>query len=139
MECEQITKLIAAKRQMNEAIRLFFERRDGVSIHTLAAAAAQILSDLCGSRGILSPVRGAGVIREDRRKEWLAALKKAENFFKHADRDPEEALKFRPGLTEGILLDCAYLYACLTRRQTYEGAVFQSWFFLKYPAWFKRG
>jgi hypothetical protein len=32
-----------AERQMNESIRLFFERRDSVVVHTLAAASDQVV------------------------------------------------------------------------------------------------
>jgi len=130
---KRITKLEAAKRQMDEAIRLFFERRDCVATHSLASAAAQVLSDLCDAKGIPSPIRGAGVIKEKHRKEWLSRLKAAENFFKHGDRDSEGTLEFRPKQTEGMLFDATYMYASLTKRQTYAGAVFQSWFFLKHP------
>lgn len=133
MDRERVTKLGAAKRQMNEAIRLFFERRDCVSPHTLASAAAQVLCDLGRAKGVASPMRGGGLIREDRRKEWSQALKKAENFFKHGDRDPDAVLEFKASQTEFTLFDATYMYASLTGRQTYEGLVFQSWFILKHP------
>jgi len=34
-----ITKLEAARRHLDQAIRLFFEERDALSIHTLVSAA----------------------------------------------------------------------------------------------------
>ncbi len=132
-EKENITKIDAAKRQMNEAIRLFFERRDSISIHTLAAAAAQILADLCKAKGVFSPLRGADLIRKERRKEWLRALKASENFFKHARRDPDAMHEFNMGLTEGILFDAAQMYGALTGRHTYAAGVFQLWLFVKDP------
>ncbi len=133
MKHEPVTKLEAARRQMNQAVHLFFERRDSVSVHTLASAAAQILSDLCAAKGLFSPIRGAGIIREDRRREWLAALKKAENFFKHADRDADASLEFNADITEGTLFDSTYMYLALTGKRTYESAIFESWLFQKHP------
>ena len=130
---EIVTKLDAAKRQMHEAIRLLFEGRDPVSIHTLAAAAAQVLADLCNSRGVGMPLRNGDRIREERRREWLQAMKASENFFKHADRDPDESHDFNREATHFVLLDAVTMYAALTSRFTDEAGVFQSWFFLKYP------
>lgn len=42
----KISKLDAAKRQLETAIRLYFNSADPVSIHTLACAAHSIISDL---------------------------------------------------------------------------------------------
>jgi hypothetical protein len=133
MQKENLSKLDVAKRQMNEAIRLFFESRDTVSIHTLAAAANQVLTDLCNSQGVGTPMRDGKRIKESRRKEWRKAMKAAENFFKHADHDPDRMYGFNAKLTEFVLLDSAVMYSALTGRGTYEAIVFQSWYFLKYP------
>ena len=40
-----VTKIGAARSQLIEAIHLFFEDRDPVSIHTLVGASLQILND----------------------------------------------------------------------------------------------
>jgi hypothetical protein len=42
----KISKLEAARRQVETAIRIYFANGDPVSIHTLAAASLQILVDL---------------------------------------------------------------------------------------------
>ena len=46
-----ITKLAAAKRQLQAAIRLFFMEEDELSIHTIASAVYVILRDLKRRRG----------------------------------------------------------------------------------------
>ena len=46
---EMVTRLEAAERQLRVAIRMFFERKDMIAVHTLAAAALQILDDLVES------------------------------------------------------------------------------------------
>jgi hypothetical protein len=129
---ETVNKLDVARRQMNEAIRLFFEQRDPIAIHTLAAAAAQVLHDLCKAHGIKTPFRDAKIIRADKLKYWMQHLKAPENFFKHADRDRNATHAFRPKAAEYMIFDAAYMYSLVTKRQTYEAAVFQGWFFLNY-------
>lgn len=46
-----ITKLASAERQLRAAIRLFFAEEDELAIHTVAAAAYQVLADLKRHRG----------------------------------------------------------------------------------------
>jgi hypothetical protein len=130
---ETVTKLDVAKRQLNEAIRLFFEQRDTVSIHTLACASAQVLTDLCLKNGVGMPLRDGSKIKESRRKEWHQAMKASENFFKHADRDHSDAHQFNSEQTQWDLIDAIRMYEALTKRSTYEATVYQKWFILKYP------
>lgn len=87
-----ITKIGAARSQLLEAINLFFEEHDPVSIHTLVGASLQILNDHISDRGrvwdnnlILHDE--AIYIKEGYRKYWHDKLNEAKNFFKHADRD----------------------------------------------------
>lgn len=46
-----ITKLVAAKRQLRAAIRLFFAREDTLAIHAVAASAYNLLRELKKTRG----------------------------------------------------------------------------------------
>ena len=48
---EKLTKLEVAERQLRVAIRLFFERKDAVAVHTLAAASRDLLNDLAKRKG----------------------------------------------------------------------------------------
>lgn len=47
----KVSKLDAAKRQLETVIRLYFAGRDPVSIHTLTAAAYNIVHDITANRG----------------------------------------------------------------------------------------
>ena len=47
----QISKIAAAQRQLDAAIRMFFQREDELATHTVAAAAFQILRDVTKQRG----------------------------------------------------------------------------------------
>ena len=40
----------------------------------------------------------------------------ARNFFKHADRDSDQALEFRPEIPEFVLFDCRQMYHSYTGR-----------------------
>lgn len=48
----QISKIAAAQRQLDAAIRIFFQREDELAIHAVAAQAFQILRDLIQQRGV---------------------------------------------------------------------------------------
>jgi hypothetical protein len=129
---ENITKIDVARRQLREAIWLLFYERDAIAIHTLAAASYQVLDDLCKRRGIAS-IRRSQFIRQDKQKYWLDSLNKAQNFFKHADKDPEGIHEFCPALTHFFLLDSIFLYVQLTKSAFPEIVIFFMWFILKYP------
>lgn len=59
-----VSKLEAAERQLDAAIRLFFAREDAVSVHTLAAAAYQVIIDICKQRGIERELEDSKILDE---------------------------------------------------------------------------
>jgi hypothetical protein len=85
-----VDKLEAAKRQLEAAIALFFDNGDPVSIHTLARAAHDVISDLNKCAG------GEPMVAEG----CLDIVRTPANYFKHADRkkDPESFLEFKPAV-----------------------------------------
>jgi hypothetical protein len=133
VEPEQVTKLEAADHQLRMAIRLFFNRDDMVAIHTLTAAASQILRDLAGRIGSTSPFRDAEIIRPEKKQEWFQVLTRAQNFFKHADRDPEDVLDFFPNATPFLIFEAVLMHNELTKAYVPETLVFAAWFNLKHP------
>jgi hypothetical protein len=131
---QTVQKLEAAERQAAQGIRLFFERGDEIAIHTLAAAAYQILADLCGHKGIKRELEDSAILEEiGAKKDVLAALRQPQNFFKHADKDPNGTVRFSPMLSVGLLVYCATYYRLLTQRTFLEGNVLLMWFYLKHP------
>lgn len=130
---ETLTKLEAAERQLRVAIRLFFQRKDLVAVHTLAAAAQGILQDLGNHRGIKSVFAEKERIHPEYRDEIIKSFKQAQNFFKHADKDPQGKLRFYYEATKFYLFDAASLYLKLTNRQIPEALVLVGWFLLKFP------
>jgi len=130
-----ISKLDAAKRQLEIAIRLFLSYSDIVVIHTLTAAAYNVLRDLGKKQGIETIIKDYGLkrIREEYRKEFLNEVNKAENFFKHADRDGDKILKFPVGATEYLLWDACVTYEKITGEKLPLIAVFNAWFIGNHP------
>ena len=127
---EVVTKLEAADRQLRVAIRLFFERKELIAIHTLTAAA----------RGILRGLAPHGVIDTSIEKFSLKsqkllrrAINEAQNFFKHADKDPTGKLKFHYGVTQFLLLDAAIICSSLLGHRSPEASVMLVWSAIKFP------
>jgi hypothetical protein len=52
MKVLTISKLDAAKRQLETVIRLYFSNGDPVAIHTLTAAAYNVIRDVTARRGV---------------------------------------------------------------------------------------
>ena len=77
-----LSKFDVAERQLNQAIHLFFENGDPVSVHTLSEAAAQVLYDIRHKFGAESKIRDSDIIKPEFKKEWLASLFSSRNFFK---------------------------------------------------------
>ncbi|MDP8260201.1 MAG: hypothetical protein P9L96_04270 [Candidatus Gygaella obscura] len=111
----EISKLDASKRQLETAISLFFKEADPVSIHTLTAAAHQILMDLAKLKGIKSFIKDPIMIRKEYQRMYLQKVNEAENFFKHAENDSHSLLKFNPEETEFLLLDAVNMYMQSTK------------------------
>jgi hypothetical protein len=134
---ERLTKLSAAKRTLAEAIRLFFEGRDEVAIHSLAAAAHGILLDIARHRKL----EFKGVLHEhpslkpELKNAWRNFLNAPRNFFKHADQDPEGQLDFDGILNEILLLDAVALAATIPIDTPPEALVFAAWFEIAYPSY----
>ncbi len=51
-ESFEISKVDAARRQLDTSLKLYFQNQDAISIHTLASAAQNILQDLSKRKGV---------------------------------------------------------------------------------------
>lgn len=130
-----ISKLDAAKRQFEIAIRLFMSYGDIVAIHTLVSAAHTILNDLSVQQGQESFIKGyvARMIKPEYLKEFNDKINEAANFFKHADKDADKLLEFSSEQTEIPLLDICSMYQNLTNEATPLMAIYRIWYFSKSP------
>ena len=82
----EITKIDAARRQLRTAIELWFADGDPISIHTLAAAAYQIIHDLNRRNKGPDLLLDSKYIKDEKRREFVSLVKSTSNFMKHADR-----------------------------------------------------
>jgi hypothetical protein len=128
-----ISKLDAAKRQLEMVIRLYFSNGELVSIHTLTAAAYNIIHDVNKKRGG-TPMMVKDQIKDHVKPEYqkmvMDKINKAENFFKHADRDHKTTLDFNPGLSELLIYDACSQYRKLTGELPPLFLIYQGWFMM---------
>ena len=130
-----ISKLDAAKRQLETAIQIFFKSGDIVSIHTLAYAAHTLLYDLGKTQNIQSLLKDqfVSIIKPDKKDEIINKLNKSANFFKHADRDSSDTHEFNSFETELFILDGVLMYTYLTKEWPPILHIYRSWYFLEHP------
>ena len=98
-----ITKLEAAQRQLDAAIRLLFDDSDSVAVHTLVGAASVIISNLVEKH---HPDKSWDKFAQEANKitarEYFQVMRKPQNFLKHASDDANAALDFDPKDAESI-------------------------------------
>jgi len=131
-----IKKLEAAQRQLNCAIELWFNDGDEVSIHTLAAAAYQITHDIKRHNGIQRDLLyDALIVKEEYRRDWIKAMKAAQNFFKHAkeDPDPEGTIEFSPFGNLVFLMTASAGIALLGAKESPEAGALFFWLLVHEP------
>lgn len=133
----KLSKFDAAERQLIQAVNLFLEEGDEISVHTLIEAANQILRDIGEDHGVTSFVRSHPKISDERKRDFYKALSKSKNFFKHADKDKEEVLDFDPATNHLSLLEGAALHTQIKKGVIPEVLVFELWFFSEYPDFFE--
>jgi len=127
-EILKISKLDVAKRQLEAAIRLYFNDDDPVSIHTLACAAHGILSDLNKKYNGNPMMLSDYVILDKYKTEWNKKIREPQNFFKHADNDSGKSIEFTPELTEYFIFDATSKYQEMTGKIIHYFIIFRGWF-----------
>ena len=128
----KVSKLDAARRQLDTAIFLYFTRDDPISVHTLTAASRAVMDALLKARGMLDTT-GIEMIRPEYRDSWLATIKEPANFFKHGSRDATDELDFRQENNMLDLLQACEGYRRLTGKQTVEMRALTIWLYLWGP------
>jgi hypothetical protein len=138
-----LSKIGAARRQLLEAINLFFEERDPVSIHTLIGASLGILHDhfdmdaAWDSNLWFHPK--SIYIKEEFRDYWIKKIRKAQNYFKHADRDlaqGRDEIEFETDMNIFSIIEAIKCLRILEATQfefSPEFDVFMKWVALKFP------
>ena len=126
----KISKLDAAKRQLETAILLYFNSADPVSIHTLTGAAHGILTNLIENKGGSSLIKL--YVKTYIKKEFQIEIGKkitlARNHFKHANQNPDFVLDFNPEGNDIFLHDACTMYQALTSERIPYLDIFISWY-----------
>ncbi len=131
-----VSKMTAAHRQLNAAISFDFQGADPIVVCTLAGAASRIFSDLINKR---DPSRSwdqrAWTANKITSKEYFQVIRKAQDFLKHADKDPDDVLVLDELETEELLyfatLNAGEIDGISTTQQ-----VFQLWYLASHAHYF---
>jgi len=125
-----IGKIDEAKRQLCEAIRMFFGERDPVAIHTLVAAAHQVFFDIARRQDVVSIVKPVDKSSPSGEAAHNKRINFAINFMKHADKDPDTKINVSPLslLTQDLLMDAVRMLQCIDGNLPIEAKTFWTWF-----------
>ncbi|MCY9826909.1 hypothetical protein [Vibrio chagasii] len=136
MQVLELSKLDVAERQLHLAIELFFQQSDPVSIHSLSEASSQILRDIAPNFSKHSFYRQHQELSKSEQKELNRQLNEARNFFKHADKDPNEKIKFKPGSNHLSLFETSLLHSDIKGSIDIEIVIYFAWFLSCYSEYF---
>jgi len=147
-----ITKIDAAERQLNTAIRLFFENRDHLSSYALAVASREVTDGVIKSRDselyqrelarLGDPLKVRLSYREELKvlikrefyEDFLRVDRKWQNFFKHACKDPDAEIEpIKTKLLALVISTAMRNYFLLTQHLTIEMKTFFVWFAVAEP------
>ncbi len=147
-----ITKTDAAERQLNTAIRLFFENRDHLSSYALAVASREVTDGVIKSRhselyqrelarlGDPQKVRLSYreelkiLIKPEFYQDFLRFDRKWQNFLKHADKDPDAEIEpIKTKLLALVIIWAIKNHILLTQYWTIEMKIFFAWFAVAEP------
>jgi len=79
------------------------------------------------------------LVNPDSRKDWIDTLREAQNFFKHAGKDPLAKLDYEPKMLHYLLVEACQLYRHMTNDPNFkiqpmiEAIAYEFWFSRKYP------
>lgn len=134
----QVSKLDAARRQLETAIKLYFSKGDFVSIHSLAFAAFQVTKNLCDQQPDHPNSFSTWLkqsIPDTYQDECHRRMNEAANYFKHADRDPAALLDYIPDQYEFIMMMAIEQYRGLTQEENSIFHAFRIWFLWHHQTW----
>lgn len=128
------TKRDAATRQLDVAIAMLFTDGDPLAVRTLAGAAYGILADLAEHQARGASWR-AKVIEDSGLSENAARgiLNAAQNYLKHADRDPEDILVFEESDNDHLLFVASLECCGINHPLSFSMQAFQIWYLAMYP------
>ncbi len=128
------SKRDAAVRQLDVAIGLLLTDGDPLAVRTLAGAAYGILADIAedqkhGSSWRTKIIEDSGLSE----KETLRVLNSAQNYLKHADRDPTSFLSFDEEENDHLIFVASIECGGIGHPLSFSIQAFQIWYLALYP------
>ena len=119
------TQVDVAVRQVRTAVRLFFEKCDPIPLHSLVAAAHELIAGLAANRGKSSVIG--------------KSLGMAANFFQKTGGDTPEKLNLEPlsEITEDLLFDTVRTLQGVVAEIPFEAKIYWAWFMCTRPQEFQ--
>jgi hypothetical protein len=131
----KVSKLNAAKRQLETAIRLYFNDADPVSIHTLTGASHAVLTYLAKKNCNKAPINDFS-IKNAYKREMRRKIQAAKNNVTSADKTPGSTVTVNMLTNEHFLFDACEKYMGLTLEQVPFFIIYRGWFVYKHPNMF---
>lgn len=133
-EIKKLSKISAARSQLETAIDLYFQEGDPVSIHALAANAREILSDLYQKSGAVPFLEEciSLFIKKEKQREIRDLLRKTQNYIKHADLDTNKLYEFSSSETQFVIWEACELFKTLTKENPKPIFIYWFWFFMNH-------
>ena len=129
-----ITKIDAAKFQIDTAIRMLFNDDNPISIHTLSMAGFRILRDIAQNKKSPLYVKIESMIKPEMMGEFWGLIQKYANFLKHADKDPEGSIiNFNEEINDSILFLASLYYRDIGFKLTPEMLTITVWYSALHP------
>ncbi len=136
----KLDKEQVASQQLDTGIELMFGGGDIVSVHTLASASSTIFADLLHAKGEKAWRDEIVECFPGKEQEVRRVLREAQNFFKHADRDPDATVAFDEISNDETIIIATLEYGNLLqlkkddrKKLTTPMSIFQMWYFAKAP------
>lgn len=128
-----VTKVDAAVRQLETAIKLWFSDGDPVAVCTLSFAAYEILYVLSKDSRKEPALMDMDSVRPEYQEAMQAEFRADPNFCKHTAKDPHEVRYLTVRNHPVIILDAIRMYKCLGLAERPIFHTFQSWLWLSMP------
>lgn len=68
------------------------------------------------------------LVKKEYKKYFMRTIRKPQNFFKHADKDCEDTIDFRPEVTKYFIFDVISKYQEITEEVVPYFVIFRGWF-----------
>lgn len=133
-----VNKLQAARDQVRAAIFLWAQNDNPVAVHTLVAAAHEIVHILYKQAGLHDLLFDSDLITDEGLPVWRKLLKERANFFKHADRDPDATIEMDPDQNEFYILFTLVGLRRMKLELTVEEQAFGHWLAVHRPNLMKK-